>query len=234
MPKKLKSKLVKPGTKALVIIFSVLLVDQILKIWIKTNMFLGQEYLIFDWFRIHFTENEGMAFGLSFGGDYGKLLLSSFRIIAVVFIIIYLRKLIAQKVATGFVTSISLILAGAIGNIIDSAVYGMIFSDSLNQIATVLPEESYSGFLHGRVVDMLYFPLFQAYMPNWVPIFGGGYFVFFQPVFNIADSAITVGVFMIVIFQRSFFKDQESDKKKKAESAEEVDRPAEAESEEGV
>ncbi len=197
----------KTGFKALLVIFAVLLLDQSLKFWIKTNMYLGEEYKLFDWFYIHFTENEGMAFGLTFGGEYGKLILSLFRIIAVCFIALYLNRLINNKAPFGFIISISLILAGALGNIIDSAFYGMIFSDSVHQVATLFPPGGgYTGFLKGKVVDMLYFPVYQGYLADWIPFWGGNYFIFFQPVFNLADSAITTGVFMILLFQKRYFK----------------------------
>jgi len=179
-------------------------------------MFLGQEFdVISDWFKIHFTENEGMAFGLKFGGEKGKLILSIFRIIAVGFIAAYLVKLIRTNAPSGLISSISLILAGALGNIIDSIFYGVAFSDSLNQVAEFLPEEGgQMGLLHGKVVDMFYFPIFQGYLPEWVPYWGSDYFIFFRPVFNTADAAITTGVILIIIFQRKFFK---TDKEKKPE-----------------
>jgi signal peptidase II len=169
---------------------------------------MGQEYQILgDWFIIHFTENEGMAFGLSFGGSFGKLALSLFRILAIIGIGWYLNDLIRKKVNSGLIVSISLIFAGAAGNIIDSAFYGMIFSQSsYHTVATLFsPGGGYGTFLHGRVVDMLYFPILQGYYPPWFPIWGGQDFVFFRPVFNIADSSITVGVFLLILFQRKFF-----------------------------
>lgn len=170
-------------------------------------MFLGQEYDVFgDWFKIHFTENAGMAFGLQLGGDYGKLALSVFRIIAVAFIGYYLYKLVKKNSPFGLIFSIALIFAGAIGNILDSIFYGKIFSESYNQVAEFLPANGgYDGWLHGKVVDMFYFPLVEGVIPQWIPFWGGDYFVFFQPVFNLADSSITVGVILILLFQRSFF-----------------------------
>lgn len=193
--------------KALVIITLVLIADQALKFWIKTHMFLGQEYHIAgDWFIIHFTENNGMAFGLEFGGSFGKLFLSVFRIALVTGIGWYLWHLIRIRSTTGSIICFSLIFAGAIGNIIDSAFYGLIFSDSMEGIATLFPAGGgYAGFLHGRVVDMLYFPLFSGHFPSWLPIWGGEYFSFFRPVFNIADSSISVGVMLLLIFQKKFF-----------------------------
>jgi len=195
--------------KSLFIIFLVLLVDQTLKFWIKTHMLLGQDIPIFGhWFIINFTENYGMAFGLKFGGDYGKLMLSLFRILAVGAIGYYLYTLIREKANFGFVACISLIFAGAMGNIIDSAFYGLLFSEStFMQTATFLPAGGgYGSFLHGKVVDMLYFPLISGNYPAWVPFWGGQDFLFFRPVFNVADSAITTGVLAIIIFQKSLFK----------------------------
>lgn len=194
--------------KSFLIIFLILVVDQASKFWIKTNMTIGQEFhLIGDWFIIHFTENEGMAFGLAFGGEFGKLALSIFRILAIIVISVYLRNLIRKKAHTGLIISISLILAGAIGNMIDSAFYGLIFSySSYHNVATLFPEDGgYASFLHGKVVDMLYFPVIRGYYPGWLPVWGGLDFIFFRPVFNIADSAITTGVFILIIFQKKFF-----------------------------
>jgi len=172
-------------------------------------MLLGQDIPIFGyWFIINFTENYGMAFGLKFGGDYGKLMLSLFRILAVGAIGYYLYTLIREKANFGFVACISLIFAGAMGNIIDSAFYGLLFSEStFMQTATFLPAGGgYGSFLHGKVVDMLYFPLISGNYPAWVPFLGGQDFLFFRPVFNVADSAITTGVLAIIIFQKSLFK----------------------------
>jgi signal peptidase II len=208
------------GQKAGLLIFLVLLIDQSFKLWIKTHMVLGQEhYVLGNWFIIHFTENPGMAFGMKFGGSFGKLLLSSFRIIAVFGIGWYLVHLVKTKAHVGLILSIALILAGAVGNIIDSAFYGLIFDKGLvfdpnandwvpyfGQAA--LASHGYAGFLQGSVVDMLYFPIIQGHYPTWVPFVGSGQFVFFRPVFNIADSSITVGVFIILLFQKKFFKHQ--------------------------
>lgn len=195
-------------TKLLVIIFSVLVADQVLKVWIKTNFSLGEEIVIFkNWFILHFVENNGMAFGFEFAGEYGKLFLSVFRIVAVIAIGWYLFRLNRQKVVPfGFLACIALIFSGAIGNIIDSLFYGMIFNHSYGQVADFLPEGGgYSGFLHGRVVDMFYFPIIETKLPEWLPVWGGNDFVFFRPVFNIADSSITVGIFSILIFYRKQF-----------------------------
>ena len=156
---------------SLLIIGIVLVVDQALKIWIKTNMILGQEFRIFDWFIIHFVENNGMAFGMEFSGRFGKMFLSIFRIIVVFGIGWYLYKITQKKeTSTGFIVCLSLIFAGAIGNIIDSALYGMIFTESYMQVASfVAPGNGYAPFLHGRVVDMFYFPLFSGTYPQWFP-----------------------------------------------------------------
>ena len=189
--------------RATLIICSVLLADQLLKFWIKLNLQLGEEIQIADWFIIHFTENPGMAFGLELGGSYGKLFLSLFRMVAVVGIFFWLRSLIKQNAGALSVASVSLILAGALGNIIDSAFYGMMFSESLGSAATLFPEEGgYGSFLHGRVVDMFYFPLYKGYLRDWLPIWGGNYFIFFRPIFNLADASISVGVALMLLFQR--------------------------------
>jgi len=176
-------------------------------------MHLGEEiHIMGNWFIIHFTENNGMAFGLELAGESGKLYLSIFRIIAIMAIGWYLVKIIKQKVHPGLIISVSLIFAGAMGNIIDSAFYGVIFNESGHfRAATFMPEEGgYSSFLHGRVVDMLYFPMIKGTFPDWFPFRGGERFIFFRPVFNIADSAITTGVFILLIFQRRFFKKEDT------------------------
>jgi len=190
----------------LVVILAVLLFDQALKFWVKLNMEISEEIPIFgDWFIIHFTENNGMAFGLEIAGEYGKLILSLFRIVAVILIGWYLFSLPKKGASKGLMISGALIFAGALGNIIDSVFYGVIFNDSYYQLASFMPEEGgYSELLFGRVVDMLYFPLYEGFLPQWL---GGDYFIFFRPVFNIADSAITCGVISILLFHRSFFKD---------------------------
>ncbi|MEM9022196.1 MAG: lipoprotein signal peptidase, partial [Bacteroidota bacterium] len=184
----------------------VLLLDQSFKFWIKTNYMIGDSFPVLgDWFLIRFIENPGMAFGLTIDGNYGKLILSVFRIVAVIAIGFYLRYLVKQQASKGLVGSIALILAGALGNILDSAFYGLLFSDSTLEVARFLPEEGgYASFLHGNVVDMLYFPLIEGQYWDWIPKLGGQKFVFFRPIFNIADSSITVGVLLIFLFQRRF------------------------------
>lgn len=212
--------------KATLIVVSVLLVDQILKIWIKTHMALGDEIpVIGKWFIIHFVENNGMAFGYEFGGDYGKIFLSLFRVGAVFGIGYYILKLVKRDISMGFIACVSLIMAGAIGNIIDSAFYGLIFSDSIGHVSSLFPETGgYATFLHGRVVDMFYFPLISGVYPSWVPFAGGSEFQFFRPVFNVADSSITIGIFSILIFYRKQFNDFEA---KKHETAQNVTAEAE-------
>lgn len=213
----------------LLVIFLVLIVDQALKIYIKTNFHYGESYKIAgqDWAQLHFIENNGMAFGITFGEkcigfrgddgsckgvifsrDTGKILLSVFRIIMVGFLIYLLGELIRSRESKGLIVSFSLILAGAIGNILDSAFYGLIFSNSpihTNVVAQLFPDTGgYAGFLFGRVVDMFYFPLIDTQLPEWLPIWGGNRFEFFQPVFNVADSAICVGVLAIILFYHRF------------------------------
>jgi signal peptidase II len=193
--------------KVLTTALLLLVVDQLLKFWIKTNMFLGQEFKIFDWFIIHFTENNGMAFGLEFGGDTGKIILSLFRIIVIVWGFSYITTLTKSKLPNGLLISLGLVFGGAIGNIVDGVFYGVLFNDSYNQIAEFLPAVGgYSTFLMGKVVDMFYFPLINTHFPNWLPFFGGEHFIFFRPVFNIADAGISVGMFMLILFYRKHFR----------------------------
>ena len=192
--------------KVLTTALLLLVVDQLLKFWIKTNMFLGQEFKIFDWFIIHFTENNGMAFGLEFGGDTGKIILSLFRIIVIVWGFSYITTLTKSKLPNGLLIALGLVFGGAIGNIIDGVFYGVLFNDSYNQIAEFLPAVGgYSTFLMGKVVDMFYFPIINTHFPDWLPFFGGKHFIFFRPVFNIADAGISVGMFMLILFYRKHF-----------------------------
>ena len=194
---------------AALVVFGILLIDQIVKIYIKTHFRLGEEVEVFDWFIIHFTENNGMAFGMEFGGKAGKYFLSIFRILAVSGIGYYILKLAKdKKTPLGVIVGFSMILAGAFGNIIDSLFYGLIFDESTYyHLASFVPiGEGYASFLQGRVVDMLYFPIVQGNYPSW--LMGGKPFLFFSPVFNIADSAITCGIIYMMIFQRKFFKDE--------------------------
>jgi signal peptidase II len=182
-------------------------------------MFPGEEFKIFNWFIIHFTENNGLAFGFEFGGVAGKLFLSVFRIVASLGIGYYLLTLIKKHAHTGLILCFSLIFAGAIGNIIDSAFYGVIFSDDSTGLSKLFSSEGgYSSFLHGRVVDMLYFPLINSQFPSWLPIVGGDHFQFFRPIFNIADSSITVGVILFILFQKKFAPPKVVERKENPES----------------
>lgn len=194
--------------KAALIVLAILIIDQLMKCWIKTTFYMGESHAILgQWFFLHFTENEGMAFGMKLGGNYGKLLLSLFRIVAVVIITWWLYRVTRKGANNLLIVCISLILAGALGNIIDSAFYGIIFNESTYmQIATFLPGDGgYGTFLHGKVVDMLYFPIIESHYPAWMPVWGGEEFVFFRPVFNIADSSITTGVLILIFFQKRVF-----------------------------
>ena len=183
----------------------IIILDQILKIWVKTNMVLGQEFRIFDWFIIHFTENNGMAFGMEFGGYTGKVILTLLRIIVVSIGIKYIYDL-RKNFSHITLVALGLILGGAIGNIIDSSFYGLIFNESYNNVASFMPElGGYAPFLHGKVVDMFYFPLINSHFPNWIPFMGGDHYIFFRPVFNIADAGISIGIFLILIFSRKEF-----------------------------
>lgn len=213
----------KKSTAVLITILTILIIDQLVKIYVKTHIHYGDGFdmLGLSWAKIHFVENEGMAFGLSFGGLTGKYILSIFRIIMVVFLFYILRNLIKHKETYGLIISFSMIIAGALGNIIDSMFYGLIFSESYfhGGLATMFPPEGgYGSFLTGKVVDMLYFPMIDTVLPEWVPLWGGERFEFFRPVFNIADSAITVGVASILLFHRRFFN-SETVKEEKHEDA---------------
>jgi signal peptidase II len=192
------------------IIASIIFVDQALKIWIKTTYPFGHvmDVMGLKWFKLYFIENEGMAWGWKFGGEWGKMLLTLFRLCAVIFGTWYLVKIVKHKYHRGFIICAALIYAGALGNLIDSMVYGLIFSSSdYSTVAALFPHGSgYAGFLHGRVVDMLYFPLIRSTFPAWVPVWGGENFEFFSPIFNIADASISTGVITLLFFQKRFFK----------------------------
>ncbi len=209
----------KKGYLAALVVLIVLLIDQVSKFYIKTHFEYNEDVMMFgqEWARLHFVENEGMAFGFTFGWEYGKLILSLFRILMVAALIWYTRLLLEAKAPTGFILSIALITAGALGNIMDSSVYALIFSDSTHHLAQLVPwgtgygltnEMPMGGFMHGKVVDMLYFPIWRnIYFPeNW-PWIGGGPYTFFSPIFNVADASITTGVLSILLFQRRFFRD---------------------------
>jgi signal peptidase II len=194
-----------------IIILAVILADQALKFWVKTNMLYQEQIpMIGSWFRLFFIENEGMAWGWKFGGEWGKMALTLFRLVAVIFGIFYLRSVVKKKMHPGFIICASLIFAGALGNLIDSLFYGMIFSQSDVgfPLAKAFPQAGgYAGFLHGRVVDMLYLPVIEdKILPSWIPIWGGERFTFFSPIFNIADASISIGVILLLIFQKKFFK----------------------------
>lgn len=201
--------------KAGIIIFVILVIDQVSKFYIKTNFALGDEIRVFEWFRILFVENEGMAWGAKIPGSYGKLALTLFRLAAIVGIGYWLWDSVRKNGSRILIISIALIFAGAMGNIIDSVFYGIIFNDSYGHIASFLPEGGgYGTLFHGKVVDMLYFPLWQGNLPDWIPFWGGNYFTFFEPVFNIADSAISVGVALLLLFNKKAFPPEEETSEK--------------------
>lgn len=184
------------------LIGAILIIDQVSKIWIKLHFCIGEEIEVFSWFRIHFLENEGMAFGFSLGRDGGKLMLSVLRLIAIGALGWYMVRLIRLGHRLSYVLPFALILAGAVGNMLDCAFYGLLFSDSWLGPAEFLPANGgYAPFLYGRVVDMLYFPIIESTYPQWVPFVGGQELVFFRPVFNVADSAITVGFIWFLVMQ---------------------------------
>lgn len=194
----------------ILLIVGLLAIDQIVKICVKTHMTLDEAIPVFgQWFYIRFIENRGAAYGMELGGDYGKLILSLLRIVAVGAIGWYIHRLIKRGAPTGVVVGFGLVLAGALGNIIDSAFYGLIFSQStFTETAHFVPwGTGYATFLHGSVVDMLYFPIIEIdRMPDWVPLIGGEPYTFFSPIFNIADSYVTGGIAYLILFHRKFFK----------------------------
>ncbi|MAU17713.1 MAG: lipoprotein signal peptidase [Muricauda sp.] len=200
--------------KSLIIIILILLVDQISKIYIKTSFVLGESHDVFSWFKILFIENEGAAWGtklsdlLPISEPVGKLILTIFRIFAVFGIGYWLWDIIKKQSPKTLVLAVSLIFAGAVGNIIDSVFYGVIFDHSNGQVATLFADETYGSLFHGKVVDMLYFPLVDTTWPEWVPAWGGQRFRFFEPVFNIADTAISTGVGILIVFNKKAFPKQ--------------------------
>lgn len=204
-------KLTKGGRISLFVVL-LLVIDQAIKFAVKLNMTIGESIPLFgDWFQICFIENNGMAFGMQFGGSLGKLALSLFRVVLIGFIIVYLRKLIKRAgTPTGVLVGLSLVLVGAIGNVIDCLLYGEIFSASTyTKVAQLFPPDGgYTGFLYGKVVDMFYFPIIDTVLPDWVPFYGGKPFVFFRPIFNFADACISCAVVYMLIFQRKFFTEE--------------------------
>jgi len=194
------------------VIIPLLFADQLLKVVVKTHMFLGQEIPVFgDWFILHFIENEGMAFGMKWGGSSGKILLSVFRILAAIAIGYYIYLQVRKSANKFKIITLSLIFTGALGNIIDSCFYGIIFTEStFYQVATAFGSQGgYAPFLYGKVVDMFYFPLIETRLPDWLPLWGGEHFIFFRPVFNLADASISTGVMLMLVFQKRFFPKNE-------------------------
>lgn len=201
--------------KPLLLILIILLVDQLSKIYIKTHFVLGEPLEVFSWFKILFIENEGAAWGTKLSDlipvseEAGKLILTIFRLFAIVGIGYWLYDILRKKSSRTLIVAVSLIFAGAMGNIIDSVFYGLIFNDSIHQVATLFPEEPYGSLFHGKVVDMLYFPIIDTTWPQWVPLVGGNNFRFFEPVFNIADTAISTGVGILIVFNKRAFGKEE-------------------------
>jgi signal peptidase II len=199
------------GRNVFLIICLIVIADQALKIYVKTHYHTGESHAILgNWFRLYFIENEGMAYGWKFGGDWGKIILTLFRLAAVIFGVFYIKKIVENKYHPGFIICAALIFSGALGNLIDSMFYGLIFEDSSQfsyNVAKIFPAHGYAGFLHGNVVDMLYFPVIRnAHFPVWIPFWGGEDFEFFRPIFNLSDAAISTGIITILVFQKRFFK----------------------------
>jgi signal peptidase II len=195
--------------KVVLIIVLIIIADQALKIWIKTGNPFGpvMNVMGLPWFRLYFIENKGMAWGWELGGDWGKMLLTLFRLAAVIFGTWYLGRIVKLQYHKGFIVCAALIYAGALGNLLDSMFYGLMFEESsYSHVAKIFPAHGYAGFLHGKVVDMLYFPLIRSHFPSWFPFIGGQDFEFFSPIFNIADASISTGVITLLVFQKRFFK----------------------------
>ena len=213
------------GKKVAAFIALIIFIDQAIKFYIKLHYFIGEEHaLIGEWARLHFVENEGMAWGLKFGGGFGKIILTLFRLVAVIWGVFLIKGFIDQKYHKGFILCAALIFAGAVGNLIDSLFYGMIFDASYpytTMVAHLFPRTGgYASFLHGKVVDMFYFPIIRdGHFPKWFPIWGGEEFEFFRPVFNFADAAISTGVIALFVFQKKFFKEPTQALAKEVEDA---------------
>ena len=208
-------KIFTKGRLAIFIVLAVLIIDQIIKIWVKTSMYWHESIRITDWFYIYFTENNGMAFGMEI---FDKLFLTSFRILAAIGIAWLLAKYVKQNYKTGFIVCVALILAGAVGNIIDCVLYGQIFNESTHsRLAELVPlGEGYANWFHGKVVDMFYFPLFEFDWPQWMPFIGGNHFIFFSPIFNFADAAISCGIIALILFYSKYLNDIVEGTSKKA------------------
>ena len=214
------------GRNVFLVICLIVIADQVLKVYVKTHYHVGESHAILgDWFRLYFIENEGMAYGWKFGGEWGKILLTLFRLAAVIFGVFYIKQIIQKKYHPGFIICVALIFAGALGNLIDSMFYGLIFESSSMEtynVAKIFPSKGYAGFLHGNVVDMLYFPIIKTNWPSWVPYIGGDDFEFFSPIFNIADASISVGVITLFVFQKRFFRKHKKEEALTAETSAEV------------
>ena len=213
-------KIFTKGRLAIFIVLAVLIIDQIIKIWVKTGMYWHESIRITDWFYIYFPENNGMAFGMEI---FDKLFLTSFRILAAIGIGWLLAKYVKQNYKTGFITCVALILAGAIGNIIDCVLYGQIFNESTHSaMATFVPfGEGYADWFHGKVVDMFYFPILEFDWPQWMPFIGGNHFIFFSPIFNFADAAISCGIIALILFYSKYLNELVEGSSKKAKKSNE-------------
>ncbi len=196
--------------KIFIIIAFIVIADQVLKIFVKTHYHPTESHPVLgNWFQLYFIENAGMAYGWKFGGGFGKIVLTLFRLAAVIFGIFYIQKIIEKKYHSGYIICVTLVFAGALGNLLDSMFYGLIFDNNsfeTSQVATIFPKHGYAGFLHGNVVDMLYLPIFHVdHLPGWVPFFRGKPFSFFNYIFNIADASVSIGVIVILLFKKRFF-----------------------------